>query len=228
MTLTDTAYLVVSDGTDRGIFELNIGLEYNSELEKSFIMSSAGQYIREVVNQKPIADQDIDSALDRRTGYSIDGGAGSWSQTLSFSTGLEDVTWGDGSGGTGPTNVTRKDASGADVKPISRYNVFEHWMARSVTDSRNPGWLLFGEWTTSDNDLSISTPEGAFNKEMPVAVMSHNMDIDTEVSSELTGTVTLEHIKPFDSNELPSWLGGQTTTDLIANFAENLGVIPDE
>lgn len=227
MTLTNKAYLVVSDGTDEAIFEMNIGLEHNSQLEKSFIMGGRGQYISEIVNQTELVSEDVSSAKDRRTGYWIDGGAGSWSETIAFETGQDDVTWGDGSGGDGPANVTERDASGADVNAISRYNIFEHWMARSITDSRNPGWLFFGEWTTSDNSLPITTPEGAFNQEMPVAVTQHNLDTSVDEPGNLRGTVTLQHIKPFPDLELPSWLGGKTASELLTSFAEGLGVISD-
>jgi len=228
MTLTDKAYLVLDEpnGDNQGIFELQIGLQHQSELEKSFIMGSRGPYIQAIVNQTPFG-KDLASSADRRAGYWIDGGAGSWSETIDFETGLEDVRWGDGNSATGPSNVTKRDASGAEVSAISRMNVFEFWMARARTDSLNPAFLYFGEWTESAHSLSITTPDGAFGEAMPVAVTNHSITNDPDQPGSLTGSVTVQRILPFEAG-IPSWLGDGTVQGMIGSITDALGGFDDE
>lgn len=221
MTLKNYAYLIVSDNAGDAVFELNVELERTSELEKNYTMGDRGQYIREFVNQTPFTGN-INDEKDRRAGFYIDGGAGSWSHTLTFETGMEDVRWGDGSGGTGPSNITQRDASGADVTGISRANIFDLWMARSTTDSRNPGWLYFGEWTEADQNLTISTPDGAMGEAMPVAITNHSVETSVDAPGVCIGSVTMQRLTPFSDYNTPDWLGDGTINSIVSGITDSL------
>jgi len=223
--LFETAYLVVEDATTTAEFELEIGLEHTSELTKSYLMGERGQYIREIVNKTPLNDSGVDeNTFERRKGYWIDGGAGNWQQTLGFETGLEDVTWGDGSGGTGPGNVTETDASGADVKPLSRYQVFEFWMAQTLTDSNTPARLYVGEWS----DGTYAAEAGAYNRPMTVAVVDHTVTNPVDESGSLEGSITVALIAPWPTGGIPDWLSGDSITDFVSEVSDALDLIPDE
>lgn len=229
MTLHEKAYLVVSedindDATPDAVFEMEIGKQQTDELTKSYIMGERGQYIREVVNQVSGQAAGESATVDRRTGFWIDGGAGNWQETVEFETGLEDTRWGDGQSGTGPGNVTELDASGADVKKRSRADIFTNWMARTITDSNNPGLLYAGEWT----DGRFEGTAGAFNRPMPVAVTNHNISTDVDRPSGLRGSVTVAHLLPFpDASEVPSWIEGGAS-DFLDGIEATLSEIPDE
>lgn len=223
MTLESRAYLVLQDGANEGVFEFNAQLEISSELDKSFIMAERGQYVREIFNQANIIG-DIDNVADRRAGYHIDGGAGSWQETLSFEVHQDNnVSWGDGSGGNGADNVTERDASGTGIPMETRKNVFELWLARTLTDSRNPARLHFGEWTNGRFNES-----GVFNQPLPVAVTNHNLEPDIQEPSNLTGSITMQVITLFADIDPPDWLADSNIGTFIQQAAEALGVIPDE
>jgi len=193
MTLTETAYLTIDDGTSVAEFELRLDLEETAEINKTFILSNRGQYVQEIYEQ--IVD-DTDLATDqRRRGYHIDGGAGEWSHTLVFSTGLEDAIWGDGAGGTGPDNVTQTDASGPEVDPLARKQVMEQWIARTRTDSFGQAKLYWGEWS----DGTYATSAGAFGRPMNVVIREASLnspEIDQDVNS-FEGNLTLERTSIF-------------------------------
>lgn len=228
MSRFDTAYLLVSDGTDTGTFELNIGLQAQSQMDRNFLMGPRGQYVTEVFNAFGVFP-DIDGPATRRAAFTIDGGAGEWTKTISFSTGLEDVTWGDGSGGDGPTNVTPRDASGADVKPLSRMHVLELWLTQARTDSQNPAFLYFGEWT--DGTPAEHTDSGAFNQPLVCAVDRFNVSIadpNNDPPSELSGDIELKAITPFADIGVPSELSGSNIGDYATEVENNLEGLKDE
>lgn len=203
----NTAYLLIDDAdATTAQFDLSINFEEATEGEKSFIMAERGQYIREV-SDHAVNDLSVDAVAERRAGYWIDGGAGSITKTLQFETGLEDVTWGDGSGGTGPSNVTKTDASGADVKPLDRKQVLEYWLRRTRTDSLGPqARLHWGQWT--DGTVSGIGSAGVYGEPVPVAVRSWNLGKgsgDGEQAS-MDGTLTLARVAVFPSDTVPSWV----------------------
>jgi len=193
MTLLQTAYLTIDDGANVGEFELSINLEETAEINKTFILSNRGQYIQEIYEQI-VDDSDI-ATEQRRRGYHIDGGAGEWSHTLTFQTGLENVTWGDGSGGTGPDNVTENDASGENVNALSRKQVLENWVARTRTDSFGQAKLYWGEWS----DGTYAAEAGAFGRPMNVAIREASLsspEIDQDVNS-FEGNLTVQRTSIF-------------------------------
>jgi len=188
MTLTEQAYLTVREGENEAVFQLRIDLEETADLNKSFIMSDRGQTIQEVYEQFLGDDEDF-SGKNRRAGFTLDGGAGEWTHTLSFSTGLEDARWGDDS------NDPQKDASGPDVNPLSRKQIMESWLARTRTDSANPARLYWGEYT----DGRFEGECGAFNQPMFVAVNEFNLsspDVNQDVNT-MEGTITVSRIALF-------------------------------
>lgn len=228
MSRYDTAYLELEDNQGVGVFEFNLGLKTSGELDKNYLMGDRGQYITEIFN---VSDEigDIDAnTTDRRAGFWVDGGAGNYSERLEFETGLEPVEWGDGSGGTGQSNVTPRDASGQGVKPLARYQVLSLWLARTLTDSRNPARLYFGEWATGKHH-----PEaGAFNQAMPCAVTNFQPEMpDTsggESPSTMRGVIELSMVTPFADYNPPDWMADSNVGTFVDQAAEELGVIPDE
>lgn len=226
MSRYDTAYLELEDASGVGVFEFSIGLQTSGDLDKSFLMGERGQYIKEIFN---LTDElgEIDGLIDRRSGFWVDGGAGNYRTTIQFRTGLEDVEWGDGSGGTGPSNVHPRDASGADVKPLSRNQVLGLWLARTLTDSRNPARLYYGEFATGKHHASA----GAFGQAMPCAVTNYQPqmpDPDGEPPSSFSGTIEVAMLTPFASYDPPAWLESSNIGTFAEGAAEALGIIPDE
>lgn len=219
MTLTETAYLEIQ-GSPNGTFELSLGLQLQSSLSKSYIMAEQGQYIREVFNQAP-GTGSFDAS--RRTGYWLDGGAGNWELTVSFQTGLEDVTWGDGSGGTGQANVTETDASGPGVKPISRLQVLQNWLARSKSDSGGDTRIHIGEWT----DGSVGNASaGAFGEPLYVAVRDTSFSMpnpENEPPNSFDGSLTLSHVSRWGGYDAPGWFA-----DAVGAVVDAADAIPDE
>jgi len=222
MTLKTRAYLVLEDNTGEAVFEFNANLEITSELDKSFIMAERGQYVRKIFNETQLID-DVDNVADRRAGYHIDGGAGSWQETLAFEVHADNnVSWGDGSGGNGASNVTSRDASGTGISMETRKNIFELWLSRTLTDSRNPARLHFGEWTNG----RFNEP-GVFNQPLPVAITGHNIEPDVTEPSNLKGTITMQVITLFADTNPPSWLADSTIGSFLEQASEALGVISD-
>jgi len=211
MTLTQTAYLTVQTADNEAVFELNVGFEENAELQKDFLMSDRGQNIQEIYEQVIGDDEESLSGVNRRAGYTIDAGAGNWQHTLSFETGLEDVTWGDES------EDPKRDASGPDVKAITRKQVMEFWLARTRTDSARPGKLYWGEYT----DGRFEGEAGAFNQPMFVSVDEHNLSspsIDSDVNS-MEGSITLSRIALFPES-VPEDL--DEAIDLVSEALEGI------
>lgn len=228
MSRFDTAYLLVSDPTDTGVFELHIGLQTTSQMERNYLMGPRGQYVTEVFNAFGILP-DIDGPATRRSAFTIDGGAGEWTTTVNFSTGLEDVTWGDGSGGTGPSNVTPRDASGADVKPLSRMNVLELWLTQARTDSENPAFFYFGEWT--DGNPSGHTEAGAFNQPLVCAVDRFNVELadpNNDPPSQLSGQIEVKAITPFAAIGVPTELSGSNIGDYSQELSDTMEELQNE
>jgi hypothetical protein len=226
MSRYDTAYLEVEDNTSTAVFELSLGLRTSGELDKNYLMGSRGQYITEIFNVTDELGEIENDTVDRRAGFWVDGGAGNYSERIEFETGLEAVTWGDGSGGTGPTNVTPRDASGADVKPLTRYHILSLWLARTLTDSRNPARLYFGEWADGTHHPS----SGAFNQAMPCAITNYQPELPdvNESPTSFQGVIEVSMLTPFASYNPPSWMADSNVGTFVEQAADQLGVIPDE
>ena len=227
MTRFDTAYLELQDSTSTATFEFNIGYRSSGEVDKNFLMGPRGQYVTEVYNQIDVLGDVDDISANRRAAFQIDGGAGEWTQQLEFSTALEDVQWGDGDGGTGPTNVTARDASGSDIKAQTRKDILELWVARSRTDSQSPAYLYTGEWATG----KYHSEAGAFNQPMTVSVTNVTTDLPDPNDGDqvsLTGTIQLRMLTLFKDLTPPSILEDSNIGTYSADAAASLEDVPDE
>lgn len=213
MALTEKAYLELEDGSGTGVFELRIGLEHQSQITKSYIMGSRGQYIREVVNETLNIDGVLDTA-QRRTGFWLDGGAGDWEMTLSFVAGTEEtsVNWGDGTSG-------RRDASGAGVDPLTKMQVLEWWVANTRSDSFGYSRIHVGEWTDGSYPESGS---GKFGMPMPIAVQETDFRKPPDDTTIFEGSITFSHVAlaPAASGQLASWAETAVTSGNTPTIAE--------
>lgn len=222
MTLTTTAYLEIKGTSSTATFELSIGLGGQSNISKSYLMGERGQYIREIFNQTPATGEFDDQ---RRKGFWLDGGAGDWEETLSFKTGLENVRWGDGSGGNGQANVTQTDASGEGVKAVSRKQILDYWIAKSKSDSGGTTRLHFGEWTDGNIAHVSGVSAGAFNEPMYVAIKELSTqlpDPDQGDQVSVEGNITMSHVELWGGYDAPDWVD-----DAVGAALEAADVIPD-
>ena len=221
MTLTGKAYLVLEDDQGEAVFEFESELEHESGLDRAFIMGEQGQQIREIINNTDETGK-IEDVVNRRKGFWIDGGAGLWTATISAEIHRsDDVDWGDGTGGRGDENVTRRDASG-QVVAVSRENILTFWMSKSITDSRRAGRLHWGEWT--DGRFG---PEGVFAQPMAVAVQNHTMSTDTQDPGTLSVTIEVAHITLFADTERPDWLSDDSLNNYADIVSDPLSTMPD-
>lgn len=229
MTLANTAYVQLERGDGEvGTFEFHVGLEVTRELTKSFVMGDRGQYLREIVSAD-FTPTDID-VEQRRAGYWLDGGGGSRPITIPFESGLEerDLTWGDGSGGTGSANVTKWDASGSGIERVRRADILEQWLANTRTDSLLPGRLHYGEWTDGSLDDYqgkdagyVDVDAGVFEQPRPVAVTESNLSDPLEFGDRVEGSITVQHIAPLPEG-MQDWM-----TNTLDTLEELLGDVPD-
>lgn len=226
MSRYDTAYLELEDNTSTAVFELSLGLRTSGELDKNYLMGSRGQYIQEIWDQSDALGE-IDALAERRAGFWVDGGAGNYSERIEFEAGTEgeSIQWGDGSGGDGQDNVTPRDASGAGVKPLTRYHIMSLWLARTLTDSRNPARLYFGEWA----DGTYHSEAGAFGQAFPCAITNFQPEMPdvNESPTSFQGVIEVSLLVPFGSYEPPDWMADSNIGTFIDHVGEQLGVIQD-
>lgn len=223
MTLSESAYLEIEGDSTTATFEFRNGLQIESALEKRYLMAEQGQYIREVVNQTP-GTGDFDA--DRRTGFWLDGGGGDWQIRLDFRTGQEDIQWGDGESSTGQSNVTTTDASGQNVKHVSRMQVLQYWLSKSKSDSGGATRLHWGEWTDGSiaNVDSSSIAAGAFDQPMPVAIRDDSVSLPDPDDGPvwLDGSITMSQVALWGGYDAPDWLH-----DAVGAATNAADVIPD-
>jgi hypothetical protein len=239
MALENVAYLVISSdliGDGDGVFELHHDLEIESRVEKDYLVGNFGtaveeaiRYARNLSSEDVLEDPDI-SENARRTGYSVDAGGGRWEGAVTFSTGLEDATWGDGSGGDGPENVTKTDASGTDVPGLQRLQVLQYWIANTLSDSRGRVRVHIGEWTDGSLDdyrdgAHVSVDAGVYDRPFPVAIL--NCEPRAPPDQPGTSVATLNYRRTQIPEGLPEdladWISA-TGQDLLeaTDFAEVL------
>ena len=222
MPLFNRAFLVISSdtvGTDDGVFEIYHEMEPDDRVEKQYLVGNAGssisgavRFVTGAVDELPSPDDD--DAL--RRGLDVDGGGGQHGGTLTFTTGLEDVRWGDGSGGTGPNNVTQTDASGDDVHPRTRLDVLQYWIANTLTDSRGQARLHIGEHTDGSYG---GVSAGVYGNAFPVAII--NSETRRPVEDPSDTEVTLEYRKtqvPKNGllSEVSDWIASVTDPEFLS------------
>jgi hypothetical protein len=218
--LRNTAYLVISSdaiGDADGVFELRHDLEIESQLEKSYLVGNFGTAIQEAVRAVPGKSAEValgETVPERRQGYSVDAGGGTWGGSLTFTTGLEDATWGDGSGGTGEANVTRTDASGGEVDPLTRLHILQYWLANTVTDSRGQARLHIGEWTDGTYDDvqegdTVTDTEGVYGRPIPVSILACEPRSPQDEPSNITATLQYRRTQIVDGalEDVADWIG---------------------
>ena len=201
--LRNVAYLEldpqgIGNTGDKAVFELRHDLEIDSQVEKQYLVGNFGTAIQEATR---FVKGQLDAAPEptkdsRRAGYSVDAGGGTWGGTLSFTTGLEDVRWGDGDGGDGPSNVTNSDASGEGVDALTRLQVLQYWLANTLSDSRGQVRLHIGGWTDGSYDDyrdggSVNVDAGIFGGAIPIAVL--NCEPRATVDDPTAAQVTLNY-----------------------------------
>jgi len=196
MTLRDRAVLEVSVGTTTAAFEFRDGFEQEHTITHNYLVGGRGQYVQEIWDVVDFDTETESVVPNRRAGYHVDGGAGEKTRALSFVTGQEpdaDLLWGDESGGTGPNNVTKTDASGADVSKYDKADVFERWMAVSRTDSTLPGFLYHNQYS----DGTYADSAGLYNSPLPVAVQEASIATDLDEPTAVSGQVTVVQTNIF-------------------------------
>jgi len=235
--LRNTAYLVI---TDRGIsdtdavFELRHDLEVDETVEKSYLIGNFGTAIQEAARYTGTAGlltgEDVP---ERRQGFSLDAAGGEWGGSLTFTTGLEDVRWGDTSGGEGPDNVTTTDASGADVDALTRLQVLTYWCANSLSDSRGQTRLHVGQWTDGSFDdvregETVEVDAGTYGTPIPINIMSVEPRKPEDEPSNMSATLQYRRTQVGGglAEDVADWVGdlgdaaGELVSDLSGDFPD--------
>jgi len=223
MGLRNSAYLVTqesplqSQNPKVAVFELRNIEESSSTQEPAYIMGGRGQFVRQAYRYATDFDtfNVSETSPERRAGYWIDGGAGEWTESITFRTGGEtnaSLRWGDGDSAEGAANLTRTDASGTDVDDLPRRQVFDYWLAQTRSDSMAHTRLHIGEWTdgTFDDyreDEKVNVDAGVFGRPIPVAVLSSSLQSPEDESSQFTGTLELARVTRFagPDEDIPDW-----------------------
>ncbi|WP_254768237.1 hypothetical protein [Salinilacihabitans rarus] len=216
--LRDTAVLEIDlDDSTTGVFELQEDLTDTGTVQKQYLLSNRGQYLREAydIGVDLLPDEVEEADLEDRKGYHVDGGAGGYQEQLSFKAGAEGAQWGDGS--TDPTNpddIAKTDATGAD--PVAMKQVFEWYVTQSRSDSRGGCRLHIGEWT----DGSHSTEAGVFGQPLPVAITEATVTYDPDDPGAIEVTLELEWTAVFPDVDLQGAIndGLDDLAELIPDF----------
>lgn len=230
--LRNVAYLVISSpalGDGDGVFELHHDLEIESQLEKSYLVGNFGTAIQEAFRSVPgdPADQAFGETVpERRQGYSVDAGGGTWGGSLTFTTGFEGATWGDESGGTGEANVTKTDASGEGVHPLTRLQVLQYWLANTLSDSSGQVRLHIGQYTNGVYDdhrdgSYVDVPAGVYGYPIPINIMACEPRKPQDEPSNMTATLQYRRTQVIDGvvDDVADWIaeGGAEVTEFIEN-----------
>jgi len=236
MGLYNTAWLVIEedpriDNNRTAAFELRNVEESQSSQEPDYIMGGRGNFITQYEtffgDETTFGVETINSR--KRAGYWLDGGAGLWSETVNFSASDSSVplVWGDEQSGTGQANVTTTDASGSEVKNLTRRQVLDYWMAQTRSDSFGNTRLHIGEYTDGSyqdyrDGAKVNADAGAFGHPIPVAIESAQLTTP-EDENWLTGTITMNRVRTFPATE-----------DQLSSIWDNiefpdtaLGTVPD-
>lgn len=195
MDMQNNAVLELRLGDRTGAFQFSENLQITRDSQHDPILSGSGQFAQRTIDYLSGSDPGLDVGNPRRVGYHIDGGGGESTHRVEFRTGLEDVLWGDGSGGDGPDNVTLFDASGEGVRKEDRADVFKRWLNRAVTDSTQPAYWYYNQFT--DGTYADGGEAGLEARPMPVAVLNHSVSFESRNDANVTaldGSVELVRI----------------------------------
>jgi hypothetical protein len=203
------------DGNTRtGVFSLREDLNTTGEVARTFLMAQRGQYLRKIydVGTDLLPDEVTEASLENRKGYHVDGGAGSYGQTITGMADFDEDPWGDGSAASG--EYSKYDASG-DVPLEVKKQVFEWYLAQAESDSRGDTRLHIGEWT---NGSYTDGNAGVFDGPMPVAIPEANVSRDPDNPSALEVSLECQWTALFPANVVAG------TSDAISELASK---IPD-
>ena len=233
--LRNTAYLEITPidiggtptvGEGDAVFELHHDLEVESQIEKQYLVGNFGTAIQEAARYVPAKDKLPvlgDTVPERRQGYSVDAGGGTWGGSLTFTTGFEGAQWGDGSGGTGAANVTKTDASGEGVDPLTRLQVLQYWIANTLSDSRAQARLHVGQWTDGKFDdyrdgQFVNVDPGVYKTPIPIAIQTCEPRSPQDEPSNITATLQYRRTQVLDGvvEDVAQWVGN------LADDAENI------
>lgn len=201
-----------SSGTvHTGVFELREDLNDTGGVARQFLLSNRGQYIREAfdIGTDLLPEEITDADLENRRGYTVDGGAGEYTQRLTAKAGDRDAQWGDGS--TDPNNpddISKYDATGSD--PTAQKQIFNWYASQAKTDSMGQARLHLGEWT----DGTHSSTAGVFGKPLAVAITETEVTKDPEDPSALDVTIEGVWTAVFPDAVV------QEAQDVVDNIAE--------
>ena len=221
-------------GEGDAVFELHRDLEVESQLEKSYLVGNFGTMIQEAARYVPAKDKipAIENTVpERRQGYSVDAGGGTWGGTLTFTTGFEGATWGDGSGGTGPSNVTKTDASGEGVDPLTRLQVLQYWLANTLSDSRGQARLHVGQWTDGKFDdyrdgQFVNADPGVYKTPIPIAIQTCEPRSPEDEPGNITVSLQYRRTQIIDgvAADVADWVGNlaDDAEDLLTEAADEV------
>jgi len=187
--LRSTAVLEIDGFDDRtGVFHLKDDFSDREEINREYVVSEAGQYLRygaDIVSDFT-PDDIADTDFDAREGYHIDGGAGSQTWTLSFQHSVDDpsLQWGDGSSNPDdPEDYSKYDATGCH--PLVAKQIFGNWLRLNSTDSRASARLHWGEYSDGTHG-----GDGLFDP-VPVTIDNATLAKDESDPSVFEGTLEL-------------------------------------
>lgn len=237
MALYNSAWLVVEedpriDNNRTAAFELRNVEESQSTQEPNYIMGGRGQFINQI--QTFFGDEESfgveTTNIRKRAGYWLDGGAGMWGVTVNFHVSASSVplVWGDERSGTGQSNVTKYDASGSEVRNITRRQVLDYWLAQTRSDSFANTRIHIGEYTDGSypdyrGGEKVSVGQGVYDAPIPVAVESTSLST-SEDQGYFEGSITFQRVRtfPVTEDQLSDWAGG------VAGLQTPLAPMPDE
>lgn len=235
--LRNVAYLVISSnsiGEADGVFELHHDLEIESQLEKSYLVGNFGTAIQEAT--RAVGGEELltgESYAERRQGYSVDAGGGTWGGSLTFTTGFEGATWGDGTDDPEQENgVTMTDASGEGVHPLTRLHILQFWLANTLTDSRAQARLHIGQWTDGSFDdyrdgSYVDVDAGVYGHPIPVAILACEPRKPQDEPSNMTATLQYRRTQVIDGaiEDVADWVTDVAgdAADFFTDAAEDFG-----
>jgi hypothetical protein len=191
--LTNTAYLVINDGSDTAAFKFE-QFEPTHAVDKRFLLGgNRGEIIGELVDFLP----QINSA--NTAGYVIDVGLGE--ETFEYQVTLDvsdsppwgvvdnnfDPVFGGGSG---------KKTSAHDGDPFARAEILAQWVRGTVadsTDATGEAKLYKGNWT----DGTFANSPGIFGEPIPVAPSTVEIRRTPDDPSEVILVVELIRLEKF-------------------------------
>jgi len=202
MPLSDKAVLEIdlpdSDGTiHTGVFQLREDLTDAGELNRQYLLSNRGLYLREAydISAGLIPDDVVEADIESMRGYHVDGGAGRWAERLTGTVGPAEDPWGDGSAAAGEYN--KFDASG-NVPLRAKKDVFQWYASQAAIDSRGKARLYIGEWT----DGTHASTAGFHDKPMTVAIPEIQVTKNSEDPSALEVTIEAVWTATFPSDAI--------------------------